>query len=84
MLLSYVANLLWWCTSREPIIPAIILAGQTLFYVSAAAGWLFDRCGITNKLLYIPYYLCSANLAAVMGVAKFISGRQSTQWKKVR
>jgi cellulose synthase/poly-beta-1,6-N-acetylglucosamine synthase-like glycosyltransferase len=84
MILSYAANLLWWCTAKESIIPAGILAGQTLFYTGAVAGWLLDRCGITNKLLYIPYYLCSANLAAVKGVAKFISGRQSTQWKKVR
>jgi cellulose synthase/poly-beta-1,6-N-acetylglucosamine synthase-like glycosyltransferase len=84
MFLSYVANLLWWCTAREPIILASVLVGQTLFYVSAAAGWLLDRWGITNKLLYIPYYLCSANLAALKGFAKFITGRQSAQWKKVR
>ncbi len=84
MFLSYVANLLWWYTARAPIIPAIILAGQTLFYAGAVAGWLLDRRGITNKPLYTLYYLCSANLAALGGFAKYISGRQSTRWKKVR
>jgi len=85
MIMSYVTNLLWWYTVQGgPIIPAIPLAGQTLFYASAIAGWMLNRLGITNKLLYIPYYLCSANLAALGGFIKFITGGQSTQWKKVR
>jgi cellulose synthase/poly-beta-1,6-N-acetylglucosamine synthase-like glycosyltransferase len=85
MLLSYVANLLWWLTAGgKATIPAVFLAGQTLFYLSAVAGWLLDRQGIRLKLLYIPYYFCSANLSAWGGLVKFVTGGQSTQWKKVR
>lgn len=85
MLLSYLANLLWLLTAgQEPLIPALFLVGQTLFYVSAAAGWLLDRWGVHPKLLYLPYYFCSANLSAWSGFVRFTTGRQSALWTKAR
>ena len=46
----------------------LLFAGQVLFYLLAAAGYLLDRAGRRSRLTYIPFYFVLVNLAAAAGV----------------
>ncbi len=61
----------------------IFLALQVLFYLAALAGTSAAPKGKWGRLFYLPAFLVNSNLAAVLGLARFITGRQSAVWKKV-
>jgi cellulose synthase/poly-beta-1,6-N-acetylglucosamine synthase-like glycosyltransferase len=46
----------------------LLFAGQALFYLLAAAGYLLDRGGKRSRLTYLPFYFVLVNLAAAIGV----------------
>lgn len=54
---------------------------QVAFYGLALVG-LFARTGTKPlpKLLYVPFYFCAMNSAALLGLYRYISG--TTTWKK--
>jgi cellulose synthase/poly-beta-1,6-N-acetylglucosamine synthase-like glycosyltransferase len=58
----------------------VVLAGQGVFYLLAVAGWLLRVQRLL--LLRIPYYFCLINLAALVGLARALRGRQSVIWRK--
>ena len=43
----------------------LLLAGQSSFYLLAFSGWLMEQKTIRIKALFIPYYFCVMNYAAV-------------------
>lgn len=53
-----------------------------LFYVLALFGWLSQHKTLKSKLLYIPLYFIMMNTSALLGIYKFILGRQSVLWEK--
>jgi biofilm PGA synthesis N-glycosyltransferase PgaC len=55
---------------------------QALFYLLSVAGWLSARMR-RWPFCYIPYYFCAVNLAATLGVWRFLRGRQAITWQKV-
>jgi cellulose synthase/poly-beta-1,6-N-acetylglucosamine synthase-like glycosyltransferase len=62
--------------------PLYLAAGtmQAAFYALAWIGWLQrDRA---SPVVYIPFYFCAMNLAAFRGALKFLSGAQTTLWRK--
>ncbi len=62
----------------------IFLALQLLFYASAWLGNRMERAG-QSKLpfyLYLPTFLVNSNLAAVIGLYRFLTRRQSTLWAR--
>lgn len=62
----------------------IIFALQVLFYLAALAGWFFENRKTRLKILFIPYYFCMMNLAAIYGFRRFMSGPQKGAWEKAK
>lgn len=61
----------------------IFLALQTLFYVLAVGGKIFEKpnSGFL-RLFYLPTFLFNSNWAALKGFFRFVSGRQTSLWAK--
>ena len=59
----------------------LLLLLQVLFYTLASLP--IERKGVLGKLLYLPTFLLNSNKAALMGLYRFITKRQSTLWKRV-
>ncbi|HVF50394.1 MAG TPA: glycosyltransferase family 2 protein [Pyrinomonadaceae bacterium] len=62
----------------------VALAGQVLFYATAAAGWLLERAGVHVRLLALPHYFVLTNLASVVAFYKFLRGERYARWEPIR
>jgi poly-beta-1,6-N-acetyl-D-glucosamine synthase len=62
----------------------IFLAGEILILVLAFFGSSLKELGFLGKLLYIPTFLVNSNMAAVLGLYSFFTGRQTALWKRAR
>ncbi|MFH1701753.1 MAG: glycosyltransferase family 2 protein [Candidatus Zixiibacteriota bacterium] len=60
-----------------------MLGIQSVFYLLALIGWV-GRRSLTNFLFYVPYYFAAVNLAAILGLLKYITGTQKAAWEKSR
>jgi cellulose synthase/poly-beta-1,6-N-acetylglucosamine synthase-like glycosyltransferase len=61
----------------------LALAMQASFY---GLAWLSSRAelrGLPGRLLYIPTFLVNSNVAGLIGLRRFLMGRQSTRWQRV-
>ena len=58
----------------------VMLALQIAFYLLAARGWQKRRDGALPIALYVPFYFCAMNTAALFGLYRHLTS--STQWKK--
>lgn len=61
-----------------------LLGLQALFYVLAGLGERLKRWGPLGRLLYLPAFLVNSNLAALMGLARFLTRRQTSVWERAR
>lgn len=61
-----------------------LLAAQAVFYGAAAVGYAMIRSGRIPGLTYVPFYFTAMNVAAFLGLVRFINGRQGTQWRKAQ
>ncbi len=61
----------------------IMLLLQAVFYGAALAGPRVGQAGRVGKLLYIPTFLLNSNLAAVIGLYRFVTRRHSNLWQRV-
>lgn len=61
---------------------ALLLAAQILFYGIASIGALMPSVRQASRLVYVPFYFTTMNLAAFIGLARFLRGRQSVLWSK--
>jgi cellulose synthase/poly-beta-1,6-N-acetylglucosamine synthase-like glycosyltransferase len=57
---------------------------QLVFYSLALMGKGNKRKGLMGKILYLPTFLLNSNLAALFGLYRYMSNRQTVIWKKVR
>lgn len=62
----------------------VMLILQTIFYLMALAGWLLNRYGYKNKLLYTIYYFVFMNLNIFRGMAYLRSHGKSGAWEKAK
>ena len=62
----------------------VMLILQTLFYLMALAGWLQNRFGYKNKLLYTAYYFVFMNFNVFRGMAYLKSHGKSGAWEKTK
>ena len=62
----------------------LFLAGEILIGVLAVFGSSLKGLGVVGKLLYIPTFVVNSNLAAVLGLYSFFTGRQTALWKRAR
>lgn len=61
----------------------LALAAQALFYALALASLLVPGLR-RHRVCYFPYYFCAMNLAALLGLARFLLRSQSALWEKAR
>ena len=73
--------LVWMCAG---CIYTTILILQALFYLAALAGWLLEKTGRKNKLLYIPYYFMFMNLNVFRGIGYLRTHHMSGTWEKAK
>lgn len=60
----------------------LLLAAQVLFYALAFAGWQLEKRGKKNRILNVIYYFTSSNLAALIGLWRWLRGSQRVTWQK--
>jgi cellulose synthase/poly-beta-1,6-N-acetylglucosamine synthase-like glycosyltransferase len=61
------------------------LAAQTAFYGVAAVGLIARRTSVgKSKLLYVPFFFCMANAAALLSLLKFLRGHRVVSWEPHR
>lgn len=58
-----------------------VLVGQSIFYASAIAGYYQQRLNKTNKFLYIPFYFCLVNIAALKAIIGYLKGQRQVTWQ---
>ena len=70
--------------SSTPLYQVLLIA-QLAFYATAFYGW-----GQTKKgrelptLIYVPFYFCAMNLAALFGLYRYASGWKTQHWRKAQ
>lgn len=62
----------------------LMLSLQMAFYILAIIGYLWQKKGKPPRILGIPFSFCLVNLAALVGVARFVIGKRLGRWKPVR
>jgi biofilm PGA synthesis N-glycosyltransferase PgaC len=60
-----------------------LAAAQGTLYAGALAGWQLERRGRRNRWLYLPYYFCRMNLAALDGLRKVLFEETGGVWQHV-
>ncbi len=89
MVLTLVTNLLAFLFPNDGnpvalngLLGVVLLLGQLAFYLLSYLGWLAEKQGRHLKLLNVPYYFTSSNLAALVGMWRWIRGTQKVTWQK--
>ncbi len=91
MLLALLANIVawlspppegsgWWMLERP--LAGWLLALQALFYALAAIGSRLPLRGPVAKLLFLPAFVVSGNVAAALGLIGYLTGHQTAVWKR--
>lgn len=62
----------------------LLLAPQSAFYALAAIGYLWQRKAKAPRFMGIPFSFCLVNLAALVGVARFLMGKTVGRWEPTR
>lgn len=62
----------------------ITLGLQLFFYVFAVTGYLWQKKSKPPHIMGIPFSFCLVNLAAFVGVARFVMGKKMGKWVPVR
>ncbi|MFZ2649947.1 MAG: glycosyltransferase family 2 protein [Burkholderiaceae bacterium] len=58
----------------------VALLAQVGFYLLAGLGWRMRTRGALPMAVYVPFYFCAMNTAALFGLYRHLT--RSTQWKK--
>ena len=57
---------------------------QILFYLAAWLGWLLERNGRKQKLLYVAYYFLFMNINVFKGMKYLSSRKGGGAWEKAK
>jgi hypothetical protein len=55
---------------------------QTVVYLLAGAGLLWQDKGRAPFYVYVPFYICTMNAAAFVALFRFLGGQRKGLWKK--
>jgi cellulose synthase/poly-beta-1,6-N-acetylglucosamine synthase-like glycosyltransferase len=80
LLIIFFMNLLLWQNSFYQL----IFLGQVAFYSLASIGFILSKHGKDSGVLYAIFFFCFTNIATMVGFWRFITGKQSVVWQKVR
>ena len=83
LVLLFLANIALVATGAGTFY-TILLILQMLFYLMAFCGWLMNRNGHKNKLLYTAYYFVFMNLNVFRGMVYLKSHGNSGMWEKAK
>ncbi len=61
---------------------AAALAGQLMLYTLAGLGLLAERQHLHSRFLNLPYYFVSVNVAALVGLLRWMGNTQRVTWQK--
>jgi cellulose synthase/poly-beta-1,6-N-acetylglucosamine synthase-like glycosyltransferase len=64
--------------------PTLLLWLQGFCYLLALSGWIFESRKIRMKIFFLPYYFVAINYASMVGIIRFIRGKQKVTWEKSR
>lgn len=62
----------------------IFLFAELFMCVLAYFGNSLKNKGIPGKILYIPTFLINSNMAAIVGLYSFFTGKQTALWRRAR
>lgn len=62
----------------------IFLAAELMTCLLAFFGGSLKDKGIVGKILYLPTFLVNSNLAAILGLYSFFTGKQTSLWQRAR
>lgn len=72
-----------WLYLAPPFNLIFLIAEVAICLLAAFGGSLKDK-GLIGKLLYVPTFLINSNLAAILGLYSFFTGKQTALWKRAR
>jgi cellulose synthase/poly-beta-1,6-N-acetylglucosamine synthase-like glycosyltransferase len=82
LLLLFVASVM--LSGTHPLYGALAGA-QALFYVTALAGYFMRSTGAgQSRVLFVPFFYCMANLAALFALFRFARGERIVSWQPQR
>ena len=58
-----------------------LLVAQSLFYFAAVVGYCRKSRGSRAGLFSLPFYFCAINLPLLVGMMRYLAGRQNMAWK---
>lgn len=70
-------------SETERALTCLLVGGQLTVYGLAVVGWFGERWGRRKlRIAAVPYFFVSSNLAALMGLVRYATGRQGVAWEK--
>lgn len=89
--LATIASCIWqlpptrlgWLYLTSPYNFIFLILQLLVFVLAIFGGSLKDR-GVIGKVLYLPTFLVNSNLAAVLGLYSFFTGKQTALWRRAR
>jgi len=70
--------------SAQPAYLALVFA-QCTFYSTALYGYALARRGEElPAIIYVPFYFCAMNLAALFGLQRYAKGWKTENWRKAQ
>lgn len=62
----------------------IFLVAELLIGLLAVFGSSLKDKGLLGKMLYLPTFLVNSNMAAILGLYSFFTGKQTSLWRRAR
>jgi hypothetical protein len=72
-----------WLYLAAPFHLIFLIAEIGIILLAVFSGSLKNK-GQIGKLLYVPTFLVNSNLAAILGLYTFFTGKQTHLWKRAR
>lgn len=82
LLLLPVVNMIIVCNQTGFNIYTLFLILQAVLCFLAVIGLIFENKRVRFKGLFLPYYFILINIAAVMGMLRYLKGKQPAWWEK--
>ena len=80
-LLVPLVTYLWWTgTAGSDLFFWAMVAG----YIMVITGRLLNSCKTQIKVFWVPYYFFVMNYAVIIGLFRFLKGKQSSLWERAQ
>jgi cellulose synthase/poly-beta-1,6-N-acetylglucosamine synthase-like glycosyltransferase len=80
LMVALISNFGLACHSTGTVYP-LLLVFQCVFYVMAAAGCWLRNSGRSARFFSFPLQFCLMNIAFVLGLLRYLTGRQALAWQ---